>query len=110
MGIWYQDDRGKFHYTDIAEMKKYYECMQELQLFKGEASFFGNSGVDYRGIIEKRVFINSEFENVLEKYKPYFFNIESEYIISKDQTKLEIKINFIFKDGDIKTYILNMEL
>ena len=51
-----------------------------------------------------------EFENVLEKYKPYFFNIESEYIISKDQTKLEIKINFIFKDGDIKTHILNMEL
>ena len=61
-------------------------------------------------INEKRVFINSEFENVLEKYKPYFFNIESEYIISKDQTKLEIKINFIFKDGDIKTHILNMEL
>ena len=59
MGIWYQDDKGKFHYTDIAEMKKYYECMQELQLFKGEASFFANSGVDYRGIIEKRVFINN---------------------------------------------------
>ena len=66
--------------------------------------------LDYRGIIEKRVFINSEFENVLEKYKPYFFNIESEYIISKDQTKLEVKINFVFKDGDIKTHILNMEL
>lgn len=110
MGIYYQDDKGKFHYTEIAEMKNYHECIQELLLFKGEASFYANNGIDYRGIIEKKVFINNEFENVLDKYKVYFHSISSEYNIIENQTKLEVKINFVFKDGDIKTYILNMEL
>ena len=110
MGIWYQDDKGKFHYTDKAELVKYHECLQELQLFKGEASFFADSGVDIRGILEKKVFINNEFENVLEKYRPYFFSIDAQYNISNDQTKLDVNINFVFKEGDIKTYILNLEL
>lgn len=110
MGIWYQDDRGKFHYTDRAEMKKYYECVQELQLWKGEASFFANRGVNYRGIIDKQVFINNEFEQVLERYRPYFYNITSEFIFAKANTELQIHISFVFKDGGIKSYILEMEL
>lgn len=110
MGIWYQNDAGVFNYTDVPELIKFYECMQELQLFKGEASFYFNNGIDYQGIINKRVFINKEFNDVIDKYKPYFLDIQPDFIINDSKTKLNIKINFMFNDGKIKDYILSLDL
>lgn len=110
MGIWYQNDRGEFLYSDKAEIKFYQECIQELLLWKYESSFYYDRGVDYRGILNKQVFLNIEFETVIDRYKPYFSDISIDYNYREKNTYLDVQIVFTFNDGAIKEYILNLEL
>lgn len=103
MGIWYRNDSGEFAYTDIPEFIKYHECMQELQQWKYENSFYQNNGIDYYGIINRRTFINLEFEKVLDKHRSNFESIEATYNETEKGQKLSITIKFVFHNGEIIT-------
>lgn len=100
MGIWFRKDNGEFAYTDIAEFKIYHECLQELLLWKYENSFYFDNGIDYYSILNKKAFINLEFENVLDKYREYFNEITAEYNNTNLQ-ELQVNIKFVFKDNTI---------
>ena len=99
MGIWYQDDKRQFHYTERADLKRYYECIQELLLWQYENSFYQDKGINYKNILEKKALVNLEFERVLDKHRKYFQSIEFESELN-NQEELNIKLHFVFESGE----------
>lgn len=83
--------------TTDTQTIKLNECLQELSLYKGESWFYGNYGVDYRGLFNGEVDISAQVLSVIERYRQYFYAIDVES--SRDKEAIIYSVIFYFEDG-----------
>lgn len=113
MGLFYKDylNNGVWEYTDDDNYKMANACIQEILLWRGEANFYNDSGIDYKAIFNSTTFLSSQLDEILEKYKPFFRDITNN-ITKIDTTKFLIKIEFYFNieqaTGNIQSYSVSL--
>lgn len=74
--MWYINQKGELTSTTNAELIQVESLFQELLLWQGENPMKANLGIDYMGVFENRVFLKSSVEDVCQKYKDAFKDIE----------------------------------
>lgn len=78
------------------------ECIQELGLYRGESWFYGNFGVDYRGLFDGEIDISAQVLAIVEKYRLFFYAIDLQS--SSEKERLIYSIIFYFEDGTAQGY------
>lgn len=78
------------------------ECLQELALYRGESWFFANYGCDYEGLFRGEVDITAQVLSIIDKYSPFFKEIQAEG--ARIEEDLLFSINFIFENGGASLY------
>lgn len=108
MGMFYKDflNNGEWEYTDDDNYKMVNACIQEILLWRGEANFYYESGIDYKAIFNSTTFLTSQLEVILDSYKQFFRDITSK-VNKIDSTTFEIVIEFYFNinqsTGEVKS-------
>lgn len=69
------------------------ECIQELLLWKGEAPFWADSGLDYEGLFNGSTDITSGVLGIIESYKKWFADIIVES--KEEDEELLFSIGFV---------------
>ena len=96
---------NKFETLKDINLKPLYDCIQELQLWKGENPMDVEAGVDYFSIFNNRTFIELELRRVIDKHKIAYSHYEILNINFKDEI---LTANIIFYVDDVRVF--NFEL
>lgn len=69
------------------------ECIQELLLWKGEAPFWADNGLDYEGLFNGNTDITAGVLGIIEKYKKWFADILVDSV--EEDEELLFNIGFV---------------
>lgn len=95
--MYYLSENLKWIETDSADLIAIHNCLQELQLWKGENPLKAELGIDYWAVFESRVFLEQEVVRVLERHEQNFSSIS---IVDCSQTPeiAEVVLDFFLSD------------
>lgn len=102
-----QINNGVYKVLDDDSLRKIYTCLEELQLWKGENPFDVDAGVDYFGIFDNRIFIETELSRVLDKHKDAYNSYQIENLTYEDGV---LGISIILDINSELTYRFNLHI
>ena len=108
MGIIYVNPGSQLLYTEERNTSLIESLAQYLLLRKGEASFYGNAGIDWYGIEQNRADIDYELSTALSVFEPFFQELEYQW--SNVNSVLIITISAVFKDTTEQEFTLERKL
>lgn len=99
MKFWFLDyedpENPIFETTDDENIIKMYLCVQEILMWRGECWNKASMGIDYNAIFNSSTYITQQLEDVLDKYRPYFRNINYN-ITQESQSVVIVSLDFSF--------------
>lgn len=97
--IFYLDNNNKWKVSNNSTVSRVEDFFQRIQTFKYEQPFNQNNGIDYIAVFNNQADIESQLDEIIQEFKPYFQDITYN---EPEQTgeRLNIKMNIILKSGE----------